>query len=185
MGNKVRKRTKNKKAKVEKGNQAVKHNSLFQKQPEQLERKDFNLLGIVLFLFLIILLSNLLIVHTMRTRILKHNSTVRISIPIFLSVTTPNHININRNTRNNTAIYFGGGPPGSILKVNFNLTNYNPYPINVSLKIKGSVMNWLTLSTTNFTLYPNITQNIELTASIPNNITIGKYNATLIVLEEH
>ncbi|NIA03889.1 MAG: hypothetical protein GWP09_00885 [Nitrospiraceae bacterium] len=142
-----------------------------------------NLLRTVLILFFIVLVCNLLIFYSLKRHISSNNfnnNAKETKVPIYLDVMKPSHIGVNRNT---DALYFGGGPPGSILRASFNLTNYNENPLFINFEVDGRIKDWITLSINNFTLKPNETEKVNIIALIPEEVSMGKYNSTLIIKE--
>ncbi len=96
------------------------------------------------------------------------------SIDVFYEVTEKKH-GFNLDT---DALYMGKGIPGSMAKRDLNISNFYDFPINVIVKIEGSIAPYASVSDNSFTLDPGeeyvITYYIRTTTDTPTGNYSGK-----------
>lgn len=103
-------------------------------------------------------------------------------IPISIIVGSSNMIFVNAQT---DFFNLGGGPPGSSITANFNITNIIDRDVLIKLSVEGSLKEWISFSENNFLLMSNQTKNIILLAKIPDNASQGTYNDSFVVIKHY
>ncbi|MGB9749139.1 MAG: hypothetical protein ACP5OZ_01080 [Candidatus Woesearchaeota archaeon] len=136
---------------------------------------------IVLFSIIVLFLLVFLIGMCALQKNLNQNSFEK-RVPISIIVGSSNTIFINAQT---DAFYLGGGPPGSTITANFNITNIIGRTVLIKLSAEGSVKDWISFSENDFILKPNELKEIVLIAEIPENAFKGTYNDSFVVIKHY
>jgi len=136
-------------------------------------------LFLLFFSVFVISVFSTIIVYNLTVQ--KNHPVYENKIPVYIRVVEPFNVMVNSRT---DAFYFGGGPRGSILKLNFNITNSIEKDVFVVLSVEGRVSDWISFSENNFVLEPGETKNIIVIAEIPMDAELGYYNQSFIVIRE-
>ncbi|MEM2121308.1 MAG: hypothetical protein QXU20_01445 [Candidatus Woesearchaeota archaeon] len=135
---------------------------------------------IVLFSIAVILLSIFLIkIFSLQKSLSQKYFEQR--VPISIIVGSSSTIFVNAQT---DAFHLGGGPPGSTITNNFNITNIIDRNILVRIYVNGSIREWVVFSENNFVLKPGETKNIILTVNIPSDALAQVYNDSFVVIKQ-
>ncbi len=100
---------------------------------------------------------------------------------ISVQVTKEKHIGFNLDPG---VFNFGKVPLGSTAKRNATMNHKYPDEIIVRMKVSGNVRELINLDKNYFLLEPNVVEQIEVSAKIPSNQTLGNYSGKLKVYFE-
>jgi hypothetical protein len=99
-----------------------------------------------------------------------------ISQPVHVEVGEPIGIEVGKQLR------FGRVPPGSTSKKKINLTNYNDFPVIVTITLSGNAKDIITVSENDFFLEPQEMKLIVYYASPPKDYPTGNYSGTTKII---
>ncbi len=97
---------------------------------------------------------------------------------IYLEVSGKNNIGLNVDPG---VFNFGKIPQGAAAKRNATVSHHYPVDVIVKIDISGNAGDMVSASENYFILPPNITQQIEVIASVPEDRPLGNYSGKLKV----
>jgi hypothetical protein len=98
----------------------------------------------------------------------------------------PTHVTVSKKkigfNINNSKIYFGRVPQGSMGKRDVFIPNPYNIPVKISISNKGQTRDWISVSDNNFVLYPCTSINVTFYIRIPKDQDIGNYTGTEVIM---
>jgi len=122
----------------------------------------------------VVLILGVLVISVFLAWLFFEHVIVRERIDLFTSMQVKGNVGLNID---NDALYFGGIPPGGFGDRDASFTY--PYDSYISIKVRGPIKEFITVSDASFFLSADETKNLRFSVQVPDDTPYDWYNGSI------